>query len=155
MPIISDGTVGVTNGLKNIVFANAKIFDKGVKSGAWFKIEGENVKYHFAAAPTNNINGTLDRVYEGVTQANVGYQIFNDFTSLGLAIISSAVDDGWDIINFNFEKLDDEINAAILLGSQAGYFQIDETGGLMPITGAASNDPYYELDGNNDIMPKL
>ena len=32
-------------------------------------------------------------------------------------------------------------------------FEIDINGDLMPVT-AVITDQYYELDGNNDVMPK-
>ena len=36
---------------------------------------------------------------------------------------------------------------------EPALFEIDITGNLEPIT-AVSTDTYYELDGNDDIMPK-
>lgn len=35
---------------------------------------------------------------------------------------------------------------------EAGLFEIDIDGGMMPIT-STSTDNYYELDGNDDIQP--
>lgn len=113
---ISDGTVTATSGSKTIVFTGGKLLDKGVKAGDWFKIDGEEKKYHFELTPTDNINGQLVEEYGGVTQANVTYQIFTDFTSLGLAILTSAVQDGWTLNRFNFELLEDILAAAGITG---------------------------------------
>ena len=68
MPIISDGTVTVTNRSKTITFAGGKLLDKGVKAGAWFKLDGEETKYHFEITPTDNTTGQLVETYGGVTQ---------------------------------------------------------------------------------------
>jgi len=38
--------------------------------------------------------------------------------------------------------------------SAVGLFEIDVNGGLMPVTDNLS-DNYYELDGNDDIMPQV
>ena len=110
--IISDGTVTVTNNSKALVFANAKIFDKSVPAGAWIKFDGNPNIYHFEIAPTDNINATMVETYGGVTEAGIGYQIFTGFTALGLAIISSAIREGWDIVAKNFELLEDVLAAA-------------------------------------------
>ena len=61
--IISDGTVTVTNGSKALVFTDGKIYDKGVKAGAWIKFDGNPNLYHFEVAPTNNINATMVETY--------------------------------------------------------------------------------------------
>jgi hypothetical protein len=37
--------------------------------------------------------------------------------------------------------------------TKAGLFEIDGSGDLQPVT-TANTDEYYELDGNDDIMPK-
>jgi len=37
--------------------------------------------------------------------------------------------------------------------TKAGLFEIDGDGALQPVT-TANTDEYYELDGNDDIMPK-
>ena len=39
------------------------------------------------------------------------------------------------------------------LTAQSALFELDGDGGLMPIVDVVE-DTYYELDGNNDIMPK-
>ncbi len=110
--IISDGTVTVTNASKALVFVDAKIFDKSVPAGAWIKFDGNPNTYHFEVAPTNNTNGTMLETYGGVTEAGIGYQIFTGFSALGLAIISSAIREGWDIVAKNFELLEDILAAA-------------------------------------------
>lgn len=104
--IISDGTVTVTNNSKALVFADAKIFDKNVTAGAWIKIDGNSYPYHFEIAPTDNINATMVEIYGGVTESGIGYQIFTGFSALGLAVINSAIRDGWDIVAKNFELLE-------------------------------------------------
>ena len=40
------------------------------------------------------------------------------------------------------------------VGDNTGLFEIDVNGGLMPVTDNLS-DNYYELDGNDDIMPQV
>lgn len=114
--IISDGTVTVTNGSKALVFTDAKIFDKSVKAGDWIKFDGNSLPYHFELAPTNNTNATMQETYGGVTEPLIGYQIFTGFTALGLAIISSAIREGWDIVAKNFELLEDILAAAGITG---------------------------------------
>lgn len=114
--IISDGTVTVTNASKALVFTDGKIFDKGVAAGAWIKFDGNPNTYHFELVPTNNINATMIETYGGVTEALIGYQIFTGFSALGLAIISSAIREGWDIVAKNFELLEDILAAAGITG---------------------------------------
>lgn len=45
------------------------------------------------------------------------------------------------------------VQEAIEQLAELGLFEIDVYGGLMPVT-TVSVDQYYELDGNDDIMPK-
>lgn len=111
MPII-DATVTVNNGSKNFTFVGASLLDKGVKSGHWVKIEGEENKYHFELTPTNNTDGVMLETYGGVDQVSVPCQIFTDFSSLGRAILGSAVKDGYTIVEQDFQVIEDVLAAA-------------------------------------------
>lgn len=114
---ISDGTVTLTNGSKIITFTNGKIFDKGVKAGAWFNVTGEEVFYHFEVPPTDNITGKLLETYGGVNQANVTYQILTDFNALGQARLSSTTKDAFAVISENDKILADILAQAGITGT--------------------------------------
>ena len=146
--IISDGTVTVTTASKALVFANAKIFDKAVPAGAWIKFDGNPNIYHFEIAPTNNINATMIETYGGVTESGIGYQIFTGFSALGLAIISSAIREGWDIVAKNFELLEDVLAAAGITAA-TNYRKI-----MRPYMGMAEQDRTfgtYKLVSSKEI----
>lgn len=147
--IISDGTVTVTNASKALVFADAKIFDKSVPAGAWIKFDGNPNIYHFETAPTNNTNATMVETYGGVTEASIGYQIFTGFSALGLAIISSAVREGWDIVAKNFEQLEDVLAAAGITAA-TNYRKI-----MRPYMGMPEQDREfgtYKLVSSNEMV---
>src|SRR5574342_735578 len=110
--LLINGTVTVTNGSKNFTFVGASLLDKGVKAGMWVKIEGEENKYHFELTPTNNTDGQMVETYGGVNQTNVPCQIFMEYSALGRAILTSAVKDGYTMVEQDFQAIEDVLAAA-------------------------------------------
>jgi hypothetical protein len=53
-----------------------------------------------------------------------------------------------------YTKNDSGEESEVGTGASSGLFEVDVDGGMMPVTDLQS-DEYYELDVNDDIMPKI
>lgn len=150
MPLI-DATVTVTNGNKNFTFAGANLLGKGVKAGNWCILSGEENKYHFELTPTNNTDGQMVENYGGVNQINVPCQIFVEYSSLGRAILTSAVKDGYTLVEQDFQAIE-AVLAAAGITSATDYRKLPLFYAGMPVQGRefgqlqlASNKEFAEI----------
>lgn len=149
MSLYKIGSVSLTNG-SNIITSIGTLFLANVKAGDDFKVAGENAEYNVISVDSDT-QIKIAPNYAGTTASGLSYSISRDFTqNHGLTEVQSG-DTDWP---FRMTETLRKIDSLIAMGSIVGLFQIDEYGGLMPITGVAA-DNYYELDGNGDIQPKV
>lgn len=118
-------------------------------AGNAFHVSGDTGVYTIASVDSDT-QITLTAPYRSPTGAGVAYQITRDYTPNYLL---PEIYRGDRDLEFHLTEMLRKLDGLILTGDNGGYFQIDDSGGLMPITGAATADALWELDGSDDLEP--